>query len=89
MKQPEIQITYIGGVCPVTAEGTVNNLPFEFRARWDRWELFIDDEDLNQKPDLFYYGGEYDGAGWMCNEEVISLIKESAKKHFATRRAQK
>lgn len=36
-----IVVKYIGGACPVQAEGTVDGIPFYFRARGNGWSLSI------------------------------------------------
>lgn len=39
-------ITDIGGNCPVQAEGTIDGVPFYFRARGDQWSMGIGDDPV-------------------------------------------
>lgn len=81
--EPDIIIKYIGGNCPVQAEGTINGQPFYFRARGDGWRIGIGGNDIVAAPDWSYeedYGdGPYD-AGWMTKDEARAFIKQSAEK---------
>lgn len=36
-----VQIAWIRGYCPVQASGRVDNLPFFFRARGDKWAFAV------------------------------------------------
>ncbi len=84
----KVHIQTIGGACPIQAEGTINNTPFFFRARGNRWTLGIGGEDLIGNP-TWFYNGNYEEAGWMSQEEAKRLIEETAQKHYAIRLAQK
>lgn len=36
-----VKIEAIGGHCPVEGEGTMDGIPFYFRARGNRWEMAV------------------------------------------------
>jgi hypothetical protein len=85
----EVVIDYIGGNCPVQAEGKIGGKEFYFRARGNHWSISID-SDLGPdvrflNPEWYYeepYGdGPYD-AGWMSEEEARALIYEAAKRYL-------
>ena len=42
-----IQIDFVGGNCPVQAEGTIAGKPFYFRARGSRWTMGIGDDPVS------------------------------------------
>ena len=73
-------IEWIGGNCPVQAEGTIDGQEFYFRARGSRWSLAIGGVDVIASPDWFYeepYGlGPFD-AGWMTEEEALAFIDKA------------
>lgn len=70
---------WIGGNCPVQAEGTVDGKPFYFRARGQRWRLGIGGKVVSD-PDWGYgeyYGDEQFAAGWMSEEEARGFIAKA------------
>lgn len=77
---PQIDIEWLGGNCPVQAEGTVDGKEFYFRARGQRWSMSIGGEDVVGAPD-WYLEAEYPGgpfaAGWMSEEEALALIHKA------------
>lgn len=75
----KVHIQAIGGVCPIQAEGTINNAPFFFRARGNRWTLGIGGEPV-LKPESFY-SGNFPDAGWMSEDSARALIETTAKTH--------
>lgn len=85
MSERNIIIRYIGGACPVQAEGTVDGIPFYFRARGDEWSMSIGldpvDVSCGFAPGFHYeedYGdGPYD-AGWMEEDEARAFIEKAA-----------
>lgn len=81
MSDPYINITFLGGNCPVQAEGFVNGVPFYFRARHEHWSFGAGIDPV--EGDEFYIQQRYDGgqadAGWMSDEEARSAIEASAK----------
>lgn len=87
----DVAIDWIGGNCPVQAEGTINGAPFYFRARGDSWSIEIgggyvlEDASKGIPASGFYlkrdYGdGPYD-AGWMPVEEACGFIAEAAAEY--------
>jgi hypothetical protein len=78
-----LHIDWIGGACPVQAEGTVDDRQFYFRARHSEWRLDIatDASGPHGKTAWSYgevYGeGPYD-AGWMTEDEARALIDRAA-----------
>lgn len=81
MSDPTIDITYLGGNCPVQAEGFVNGAPFYFRARHEHWSFGVGSDPVD--GDGFYVRQRYvDGqgdAGWMSEEEARAVIEVAAK----------
>ena len=84
--KPQIDIDYIGGNCPVQAEGRVNGEEFYFRARGNRWSLSVGGDDVVGKPDWYYeepYGKEPFDAGWMPEGIARGFIDRGAMKWLA------
>jgi hypothetical protein len=79
----DIHIDYIGGNCPVQAEGTVGGKPFYFRARWDKWSMGIGgDPVLN--PEFYReapYGKKQGEAGWMPQYQALIFIAKSIREY--------
>lgn len=78
---PEIVIDWIGGNCPVQAEGTVNGKPFYFRARGAHWSMSIGGEDVVGDPEWSHeedYGDSAFAAGWMPESEARGFIAKAA-----------
>lgn len=85
----EVIIDWIGGNCPVQAEGMIAGKQFYFRARGSKWSMSID-SDLGPdvrffNPEWYYeepYGdGPYD-AGWMTEEEARGFIHAAAERYL-------
>ena len=75
-----IWFDYIGGNCPVQAEGTIGGYPFYFRARGERWYLEIYDHGESD-PWLYeedYPHGQF-SAGWMPQYEALHFIAKAFK----------
>ena len=75
-------LDWIGGNCPVQAEGTVDGNAFYFRARGGNWQFHVAKTNADIfDDDMFYmdrdYGeGPYD-AGWMHVDEALGFIREA------------
>ena len=83
-------IEAIGGWCPVQAEGTVNGIPFYFRARGARWKMCIGTEPIDIslgwakgwcKSEEFGEG-PYD-AGYMALDIAEGIIVKCADEFMA------
>jgi len=82
----ELKIEQLGGLCPVQAEGTVNCVPFYFRARYGYWSMGIGKDPVGagfKDNDAWYYAedwphGEYQ-AGYMSKEDAVECIHKAAK----------
>lgn len=75
-----VVIDNIGGYCPVQAEGSVNGVPFYYRARGQRWAMGIGGDTVGN-PDWFYeqpYGEQRFDAGWMGLDEARQFITDAA-----------
>jgi len=75
-------IDWLGGNCPVQAEGTVDGHAFYFRARGNSWQFHVarcQSEIFDR--DVFYHEQDYgDGpfdAGWMPEDEARGFIAEA------------
>jgi hypothetical protein len=74
-------LDYIGGNCPVQAEGFVDGQHFYFRARGEEWQFHVAPTKADIfDHDTFYierdYGDQYE-AGWMPNHEAIGFIVQA------------
>jgi hypothetical protein len=81
----DIEIDWLGGNCPVQAEGRINNQPFYFRARGDEWSLRIGGDEPVSNPEWRYEEpyGQWPDAGWMTEDEARAFIKLAAEKFDA------
>jgi hypothetical protein len=73
-----ISFQWIGGFCPVQAEGTVDGEKFYFRARGDAWELRIGEKIFS--PEAWRYSetfGRWPDAGWMELDQAVSFIQKA------------
>ncbi|MCV9965101.1 hypothetical protein OIU34_24695 [Pararhizobium sp. BT-229] len=74
-----VNIDWLAGFCPVQAEGTIDGLPFYFRARGRRWRIGIGGDRV-MNPMWGYgelYGtGPFD-AGWMSEDEALVFIEKA------------
>ena len=88
----EIEAAVTCRFCPVQIEGTVNGLPFYFRARHDHWRMTIAKGDaveasLGWQPALYEreepYGtlGGYD-AGYMELSEAEQFVRACLAEYF-------
>jgi hypothetical protein len=75
-----ILISWLGGNCPVQAEGTVNGEPFYFRARGARWSMEIGGAPSDGVAEWQYTEGyqEWPAAGWMPEAEARDFIAKAA-----------
>ena len=77
-----LQIDLIGGNCPVQAEGTVDGVPFYFRARGRRWQIGVGSDPVGATmgaPGWHYeepYGDDAYAAGWMTEDEAMVFIRK-------------
>lgn len=71
-----IEIEFIGGNCPVQAEGKIDGTPFYFRGRGNGWRIGIGGGPVG-KPDWSTFG-ECESAGWMLEGEARELIEKAA-----------
>lgn len=85
---PTVEITQIGGNCPVQAEGTINGHLFYFRARHAHWSIGVGGDDPCGEPEWYYtepYGTTHE-AGWMEEDEARAFITKAAALFAATQR---
>lgn len=77
----KVIIDWIGGNCPVQAEGKISDEPFYFRARGEHWRV-----DIGKDPVIWSYEQEYPGgdfaAGWMTEAEARQFIDEAAERYL-------
>jgi hypothetical protein len=81
----EVVIDWIGGNCPVQAEGTIAGKEFYFRARGNTWSMSIGGEDVIGFPEWQMreqYGDEPFAAGWMDEETARGFIYEAAERYL-------
>jgi len=78
-------IDFICGNCPVQAEGTINGVPFYFRARGQMWSLGVGADPVGSpdwESDANWGDNEY-AAGWMTDEEAEAIIRRVAASYAA------
>lgn len=78
------EIAWIGGNCPVQAEGTIDGKPFYFRARGEHWTVGIGADPVGV-PDWHYgedYGDEPFAAGWMSEGEARAFIEKAVQRYY-------
>ena len=84
-----IVIDFIGGNCPVQAQGTIDGKRFYFRSRGEHWSVEISpgasglymtwpDDDPAWVYEEEWGGGEF-AAGWMPEDAAVSMIGKAAK----------
>ena len=76
---PAIRIEWLGGNCPVQAEGTIQGVPFYFRARGEHWSLGVGADPVG-RPDWYHrepYGDEEYAAGWMPQHEALGFLAKA------------
>lgn len=85
MRTPYLVIENIGGNCPVQAEGTMQGLPWYFRARHERWAFCGANEKYGEPLNVMFgvekgffrqnrCGETRNEAGWMPLETAIHII---------------
>lgn len=83
----EVLIDFIGGNCPVQAEGTIDGKRFYFRARGDSWSLEVHPTsgggylEWPDDPEVWRYEEDYGvwpDAGWMEESEARGFIDKAA-----------
>lgn len=77
----EVIIDRLGGNCPVQADGTIDGVPFYFRARGSHWSMGIGPQPIDA-PEWYHrelWCDDPYGAGWMSEEEAERMIRICAK----------
>ena len=75
----KIHIDWIGGYCPVQAEGRVDGHAFYFRSRGERWSFEIGSFRLSG------WVGPWPQAGWMEHKRALKIIWKCAWKFHRAR----
>ncbi len=77
-----VEIRWLGGNCPVQAEGKINDQEFYFRARGGCWSMSIGGSDVVGNPDWYYEEvfGAWPDAGWMTEDQARGFISKAARK---------
>lgn len=75
-----IHIDYIGGYCPVQAEGNVNGVPFYFKSRGEHWSIGIGGDDPICEPGWSHVEkyGTWPDAGYITLEQAQEFINKGA-----------
>lgn len=82
MNKLNYDLDWISGFCPVQAEGTFQGKRFYFRARGNRWALYIGNTNPLGENEWSYsesYGDEPFVAGWMEEAEALGFIEQSLR----------
>lgn len=80
--EPDVLFDYLGGNCPVQAEGTVDGVPFTFRSRGERWSFGVGRDPLG--PHAWSYGEPYGTkyeAGWISQRQALDFIALSVARY--------
>jgi len=90
MAKNGVLVEWLSGLCPVQAQGWVDDKAFYFRARHDEWSISITkseatdlDEALEENDSTWRYYekyGEDPEAGYMPFIEALQFIESSAEK---------
>lgn len=86
---PAIVIEWLGGNCPVQAEGTINGQPFYFRARGDSWSLEVGKPGASDYVSAEWetvwehaeWFGQWPDAGWMAPEQAEGFLRQAAARY--------
>ncbi len=75
---PGLQIDFLGGNCPVQAEGTIDGVPFYFRSRGDQWSFGVGPEPVGE-PEWEHIEpyGEWPEAGWITTGQAMAFIDKA------------
>lgn len=84
----DVNIEWLGGNCPVQAEGTVDGRRFYFRARYESWSMEIHptatgrylnwpDDVTSWEHEEHWGEGAYE-AGWMPEYVATEMIHKAA-----------
>lgn len=101
MTDPNVTIDFLGGNCPVQAEGAIDGHTFYFRARGSHWSMEISGGTESLHTCLFQFGapewqivweyderwGDWPDAGWMDDKDAIWLIHRAAMLYRQHKRA--
>lgn len=85
---PELKIESLGGNCPVQGDGTIDGVPFYFRAQGQRWSMGIGG-DVVMAPEWKRserWGENKFSAGWMSFNEAMAIIERCAVEYLAEKR---
>jgi hypothetical protein len=87
-----INIHWLGGICPVQGDGTIEGASFAFRARGERWSVTIENH-YNRATNTWgwSYGEPYKvgtkyAAGWMNRRRAKRCIRKAAEKWMKEKR---
>ncbi len=94
-QRPLVALDFLGGNCPVQAEGTILGKRFYFRARGEHWSIEIHPTAKGEYTDwpstqivnglasgTWYYDepyGTWPDAGWMPQKDAVECINRAAK----------
>ena len=89
-----VQVEWLGGNCPVQAEGTIDGKRFYFRAGGDRWSIavhptagdLVQYRDWPETDEPWRYEEPYGDpggfdAGWMSRDEALACITDGAARY--------
>lgn len=92
---PDVNVDWLGGNCPVQAEGTIEGKRFYFRARGEHWSMAVhptaDGDYLSWPNDdaEWVYEEEWDvgpfDAGWMPEDVARGMIAKAAEQYALTK----
>ena len=78
-------IEHIGGMCPMQAEGTIDGVPFYFRAEGHHWSFSVGENPINIAlgwSEGFYrreeWGDSMFAAGYMDETTARQIIEKCA-----------
>lgn len=81
-----IVIDSIGGFCPTQGEGTIDGVPFYFRARHGAWGMGVGKDPVGVAMGMvegFLREGDDPTSGYMEEAEVERIIRECAAEYLS------
>jgi hypothetical protein len=81
----DLIVDYIGGNCPVQAEGVIDGKPFYFRARGEHWSMGVGGEPVcsPEWEHVEEWGDGQYAAGWMPEEVAHQMIAKAVAMYRA------
>lgn len=82
-----LHIEQIAGLCPVEGEGTIDNVPFYFRADGSKWRIGIGADPMmaTEWSAMGFWGASPVDAGYMPADIAQAIIEKAAELYRVSR----